>query len=281
MPELPEVETVRLTLAPLIGARVTSVWYSGKPLHGRRPVDVAAVRAAAAGARVEGVRRRGKFLLVDFARRSACVVIHLGMTGRLRLMSAASPEPVHTHLVWQLAGRPRRALRFSDPRRFGIVSVADRGREHDHPSLARLGLDPLTDELTAAVCLALAHGCDKPLKVFLLDQTKIAGIGNIYASEALWLAKLPPLLNTQRLTRRHAGRLARAVRSVLDRALTRGGTSLRDFVNARGEAGDNRHYLRVYDRAGLRCPRRGCAGVIVRSVTQGRATFCCPRCQRI
>jgi formamidopyrimidine-DNA glycosylase len=277
VPELPEVETVRRTLAPIIGARVTEVWHSGFALHTSRPVDLPALRRASVGGVVERIDRRGKYLLVYLRGRKTAVLVHLGMSGRLRLFAADAEAVAHTHVVWTLADG--RTLRYSDPRRFGIVSTAERGAERAHPSLARLGLDPLTDELTGSGLHELTRSSRQPIKVFLLDQRKVAGIGNIYASEALWIARIRPSVRADRLSRARAATLARAVGRVLAHALGHGGTSLRDFVNASGNPGDYRQHLRVYDREGLRCQRRACDGRIRRTVSQGRATFFCPRCQ--
>jgi formamidopyrimidine-DNA glycosylase len=278
MPELPEVETVRLTLRPAIGARVTGFWSSGQPLRLARPIEAARLKRATVGAVIEDVRRWGKYLLIDLVDRPGVVLIHLGMSGRLRLHAAREPRAPHTHVVWRLAGG--RQLRFADPRRFGVVALAERGREREHPALAVLGPDPLTGEVSGADLFAMSRTSGQPLKTFLLDQSRIAGIGNIYASEALWAAGIHPGLRAHKLTRTRADALARAVRQVLEHALTRGGTSLRDFVDADGRAGENAEFLRVYDRAGESCPRPGCRGAVRRVVTQGRATFFCPTCQQ-
>jgi formamidopyrimidine-DNA glycosylase len=272
MPELPEVETVRLTLAPAIGARVQTVWTSDLALR-NQPIDRKALAAAARGKVLEDVRRFGKYLLLDFPTRS--IVVHLGMSGRLRLFDRGAPNPPHTHVVWSLGARE---LRFSDPRRFGQVSVAVRGAERDHPSLAVLGPDPLLDPLDGARMYELCQS-RRPIKLLLLDQGAIAGIGNIYASEALWEARMRPTLPACRVSRPRADALAHAVVAVLRRALDHGGTSLRDFVDADGREGEHSHYLRVYGREGERCPRRGCSGTIRRTVMGGRATFHCPGCQ--
>jgi formamidopyrimidine-DNA glycosylase len=279
VPELPEVETVRRILQPAIGRRITAVWTSGLPLRLGQPVDRAGLRRAAAGATIAAVRRLGKYLLLDLAGRDKLVLVHLGMSGRLRLVPRATPRAPHTHVIFQLAGPHE--LRFSDPRRFGMVALAPAGpREREHPSLAVLGRDPLLERGTGAFLHAAARRSRQTMKAILLDQGILAGVGNIYASEALWLAGVPPGLRGVKLARPRADALARAVGAVLRHALRRGGTSLRDFVDADGVAGENADYLRVYDRAGARCPRRGCTGRIRRTVLQGRATFHCPRCQR-
>lgn len=272
MPELPEVETVRRTLTPAIGGRISSVWTSGMGLHMARKPPRARLRRLV-GARITAVRRHGKYLLLDTDRPES-LVVHLGMTGRLRIHRAADPRAPHTHVV---LGLDRRELRFSDARRFGQFDIVVRGRERLHPGLGVLGPDALVDGIDVNAMLAAARDKRTTLKSFVLDQSVIAGVGNIYASEALWRAQLRPTLRTHRLTTAAAGRLAAAIREVIERALDNGGTTLSDFVDAEGTAGENADYLWVYDRAGLPCMR--CKTVIKRSVLQGRATYYCPTCQ--
>jgi len=282
MPELPEVETVRRTLSPLVGRRITQVWGSGLPLHMRRPVELVAVRKAMRGGEVEGVRRWGKYLFVDIRERPMRLVVHLGMTGRLRLVTGAAKRPKHTHVAFSLAAQGRQSaaeLQFTDARRFGQVFLARRGYEREHPNLARLGEDPLTGQVTGELVFEQSRGRRGKLKMFLLDQSIIAGVGNIYASEALWEAQIRPTLAPGKLSRPRAQRLAAAVNAVLLRALEDGGTSLKDFVAADGTTGQHEEYLKVYGREGLPCVRASCDGQIQRRVLGGRATFSCPRCQ--
>lgn len=272
MPELPEVETVRRTLTPAIGARITSAWDSGMGLHMQRKPPRAALRKLA-GSQITSVRRIGKYLLVD-TDGDKSLLVHLGMTGRLRLHAAGDPRANHTHVVLGLGARE---LRFSDPRRFGQIDVVTRATERAHPALAILGPDPLTEGIDPVAFFARSRKKKAMLKVFILDQSVIAGVGNIYASEALWRAQLRPTTRAHRLTAASAKRLAEAISEVFDNALSNGGTSLRDFVDADGAYGENADYLSVYDRAGEPCPR--CKTTIRRSVLQGRATFYCPTCQ--
>lgn len=283
MPELPEVETVRRTLAPAVGARVMEVWTSGLPLRLNHPVPAAALREATVGRTIEAVRRWGKYLLIDLARGPMSILVHLGMSGRLRLMDASTPRPAHTHVAFELGsarGRVDRELRYSDPRRFGMVDVVVRGQERAHPALAVLGMDPLESTLTGEMLYQASRGVRRSIKLFLLDQAVVAGVGNIYASEALWQARIRPTMEARKLSRSRAADLAQAVHDVFARALEHGGTSLRDFVNADGREGENAQYLYVYDRAGEACPRPECGQLIRRTVLQGRSTFHCPRCQR-
>ena len=280
MPELPEVETVRRTLMPAVGMRVTEVWTSGLPLRLNQPVERGKLRKAARGRSIEAVRRWGKYLIVDFVDGPMSVLVHLGMSGRLRLMKKSEERPRHTHVIFHLTGGGGgRELRYSDPRRFGQVSQLRRGAEREHPSLARLGVDPLLDTLSGDMIHAWTRGSRQRIKTLLLDQSLIAGIGNIYASEALWEARIIPSLRSHRLSRPRAVALSDAVRKVLLHALGRGGTSLRDFVDAHGVAGTNSEYLWVYGREGEPCMRASCRYPIRRTVMQGRATFHCPRCQ--
>lgn len=284
MPELPEVETVRRTLQPALGAVILKAWTSGQALHMNRPIPYAAIRRLGAGAKISGIRRRGKYLLLDLEhpeRPDHVLLVHLGMTGRLRLHPTSEPRGTHTHLVWSLRrGRHTDTeLRYSDIRRFGQLDLFPADREQTHPALSGLGVDPIEEELDADFVFERARSSGQMVKTFLLNQGVIAGIGNIYASEALWLARIRPTVRANRLSRQRAHELVGAVTRVLEHALEHGGTSLRDFVAADGAQGSHSDYLLVYGRDGEPCVRKGCAGSIRRIVIQGRATFHCPRCQ--
>lgn len=272
MPELPEVETVRRTLTPAIGGTILSVWDSAQGLHMKRKPPRAALKKLV-GTTITGVRRHGKYLLVDTDGPSS-LLVHLGMTGRFRINQKDDPRAKHTHLVLDLGTRE---LRFSDPRRFGQLDVVTRAKEREHPSLSILGPDPIVDGIDVTAFHARAKGKKAMLKAFVLDQSVLAGVGNIYASEALWRAKLRPTTRAHRLTLDRAKVLAAAILEVLNHALEKGGTTLSDFVDANGYAGGNAEYLWVYDRKGEPCPR--CKAPIKRSVLQGRATYFCPTCQ--
>jgi len=277
MPELPEVETVRRTLAPAVGATIASAWDSGKPLHMRRKPPRARLHALVGG-KIAGLRRHGKYLLIDIAHRGVeptTLIVHLGMTGRLLVCPHAAPRAPHTHVVLGLGARD---LRFVDPRRFGQVDVVATAAERSHAALAQLGPDALVDGVDGDALFARSRGKEATLKAFVLDQSVLAGVGNIYASEALWRAQLRPSTRARRLTRAQAGQLAAAIEEVLRNALDHNGTSLRDFVDAGGAEGTNADYLWVYGREGEPCPR--CKTRIRRVVHQGRATFYCPTCQR-
>jgi formamidopyrimidine-DNA glycosylase len=303
MPELPEVETIVRGLAPrLRGRRIESVWWSGRPLHLRRKVDLRGLRAVAVGHAIAGVGRTGKFILVavdgvrdassaarlrrpeliaggrepsqgsDLSTGGGGVVVHLGMTGRLRVEAADSPRAPHTHVAFRLAGGDE--LRFVDARRFGWVEPARPFSAS--AALGRVGPDPLTALDEPALAAALA-GVRAPIKAFLMDQRRIAGLGNIYVAEALFRAGIHPATPAGRV-RRRAGALLDAIRAALEGGIARRGTTLRDYVDADGRAGDNAAALQVYGRAGEPCPR--CGARIKRRVDAGRSTFFCAGCQR-
>jgi formamidopyrimidine-DNA glycosylase len=273
MPELPEVETVRRTLAPAVGAKIAGVWDSGMGLHMHRKPPRKKLQALV-GATLTAMRRHGKYLLLD-TDSPYTLLVHLGMTGRVLISPKTLPRPKHTHVVLDLGTRE---LRFIDARRFGQVDVVERAKEREHPGLAVLGPDPLVHGIDPAAFAAAAKRKKTTLKAFVLDQSVLAGVGNIYASEALWKAKLRPTTRAHKLSAAAAARLAKAIDEVLHHALTNGGTTLSDFVAADGAEGNNADYLWVYGRAGERCLR--CKkGVIRRAVHQGRATYFCPTCQ--
>jgi formamidopyrimidine-DNA glycosylase len=274
MPELPEVETIVRGLAPRVrGRRIESVWWSGKPLHLRRKVDLRGLRTIAIGHEIVGVGRVGKFILVAVAGTpDSGVVIHLGMTGRLRVEPTGSARARHTHVVFQLAGGDE--LRFVDARRFGWVEPARPFSAS--AALARVGPDPLS-ALDAATLAAALAGVRAPIKAFLMDQKRIAGLGNIYVCEALFRAGIHPATPAGR-TRGNAAKLLAAIRAVLDGGIARRGTTLRDYVDADGRSGENAPALLVYGRAGEPC--RNCGARIKRRVDAGRSTFFCPACQR-
>jgi formamidopyrimidine-DNA glycosylase len=276
MPELPEVETVVRTLRPrLAGKTIREVWSSGKALRMRRTVAVKRLRELCRGARVAAVARRAKYILLALERRRRAVgtvVVHLGMTGRLRVEKASAPRDKHTHVAFVFDGGVE--LRFVDARRFGCVLAAP--QSVPLPELADLGPDALTQLEPAAFADALGQS-KAPIKAFLLDQRRIAGLGNIYACEALFRARIHPR-TPARGARRRAEVLASAIRETLELGIANCGTSFRDFVDANGEPGTNLDELLVYGREGKRC--RVCGTSIRRIVDSGRSTFFCPRCQK-
>jgi formamidopyrimidine-DNA glycosylase len=274
VPELPEVETIVRGLRPVLrGRRVGSVWTSGRALRLARPVDARGLRALAVGRAFADVRRRGKYITLDLsADRDEGVCVHLGMTGRLRVQPASAPREPHTHVVFGLDGGDE--LRFVDARRFGFVAPG--APLSALTALAGLGPDPLR-ELDADALARALDGVRAPIKAFLLDQKRVAGIGNIYACEALFGARIHPRTPARRV-RGRAGTLLAAVREALEGGIARRGTTLRDYVDADGLAGDNAAALQVYGREGEPCV--SCGGPVRRSLDAGRSTFYCPRCQR-
>jgi formamidopyrimidine-DNA glycosylase len=272
MPELPEVETVVRSLRPhVVGQKVRDVYLSGMPLRMARKLDEKELRRICVGATVQAVRRRGKYILIDFDSGHG-VLVHLGMTGRLTVVEGRLERAKHTHVVWTLPHK--RELRFVDPRRFGWVEAAvkvDSLRE-----VAGLGPDPLAD-LDERKLAGLLERSAAPIKSFLLDQRRLAGLGNIYVSEALFRAGIHPRTQARR-ARKKAGVLVDAIRETLELAILNCGTSFRDFVDGVGESGRNAMALLVYGREGEPCKK--CGEPIRRSVDAGRSTFFCACCQR-
>lgn len=275
MPELPEVETVVRTLAPLLcNCIIESASTSGLALRMGKPIDQVALTQQTIGARVTGVRRRGKYILIDFkrAKGTGLISVHLGMSGKLMFVAKQEAMRPHTHVV--LAMRGEHELRYVDPRRFGQFKVA--ASDAELTEIVDMGPEPLEDLNIEAFALSLSSS-RAPIKSFLLDQRRIAGLGNIYVSEALFESGIHPSKPALKVKRRAAA-LLDAVRLVLNRALENRGTTLRDYVDGAGLAGNNKHALCVYGREGEACVR--CEGVIRRSVDAGRSTFFCPRCQK-
>ena len=275
MPELPEVETLRRSLLPhVVGQTLRHVLVRDTRL--RFAVDTAVLTDQVQDRRVLAVRRRAKYLLFDLEG-GGVLMVHLGMSGRLGIMPADRPLLTHDHVIWTL--EDGRHLRFNDPRRFGMVLTFRREEEATHPRLAHLGVEPLDDgAFTGALLHTWTRGVAKPIKNFLMDGTRIVGVGNIYACESLFIAGVHPSRAAGRLSAARCDALVEAVRAVLIRAIEEGGTTLRDFANAEGDAGYFAVSLQAYGREGLPCLR--CGAPIARMVQAGRSTFYCPRCQR-
>jgi formamidopyrimidine-DNA glycosylase len=274
MPELPEVETIRRRLAPVLeGATIERAEIADPRLT--RPVDPALVADALTGERIEALDRRGKYLLWRLSS-GRTLVVHLRMTGSLR--HAADGElPEDAYRRATLALDTGAAVGYRDVRRFGTWELLDEG--HLRPYLdARLGPEPLAGSFTASRLAALAAGRTTPVKAFLLDQRRIAGVGNIYADEALWRAQIHPLRPAGELSADELGRLHRALRAVLRKGIERQGSTLRDYVTPDGDGGAMQHEFHVYGRFGEPCDR--CGRPIERIVVGGRGTWFCPHCQR-
>jgi formamidopyrimidine-DNA glycosylase len=270
MPELPEVEVTRLSFADRIaGATIRSVRL-GKPL--RWPLGLAAAQLV--GRKVQAVRRRGKYLLLDMD--EGLLLLHLGMSGSLNFADRQPEAGVHDHFDLVTT---RGILRLNDPRRFGaVVYAATEDAAAAVKLLGRLGVEPLTDAFDAASFHAGLKRRNAPVKQVLLAGDLVVGVGNIYASEALFLAGIRPTVRASRISRPRADRLRVAVQDVLARAVAKGGSTLRDFSSADGQAGYFQLEAMVYDRAGLPC--RVCGTPIKRIVQGQRATFFCPHCQK-
>ena len=270
MPELPEVEVTRLSFADrIVGARVQAVRI-GKPLRWPLGCDPQVL----VGRTVRGVRRRGKYLLVDLDQ--GVLLLHLGMSGSLRFDHAMPEAALHDHfdLVTD-----RGLLRLNDPRRFGaVVHCSSETSAEAVKLLGGLGVEPLGDDFDLDAFHAGLKKRKAPIKQVLLAGDLVVGVGNIYASEALFLAGIRPTLSAARISKPRAARLHAAIREVLARAVAKGGSTLRDFSNAQGESGYFQLEAMVYDRQGEPC--RVC-GTTVRMIRQGqRATYFCPRCQK-
>ncbi len=263
---------VRDLVPRLIGRRITAVRVGPKRL--RRPWSPG-WRRFLLGERVRAVARRGKWIVVELAN-GWCLVVHLGMTGQLVVTPAHAPRAEHTHLVFRLDGGADE-LQFRDVRRFGSVT-AWRSREEVEQFFARMSLGPEPFDLDPAGWRESLGSTERCLKAVLLDQRVVAGVGNIYADEALFEARLRPARRACELSRSDAERLRRAIVVVLGRAIARRGSSIRNYVGGSGLKGEYQEEFRAYGRTGKPCPR--CRQAIVRVRLAGRATHYCPQCQR-
>jgi len=272
MPELPEVETVRRQLEPeLVGRRIERVTVLDERLT--RPEAPRSVEKAVSGRKVEAVGRRGKYLLIELEGERT-LAIHLRMTGNLLIGENGGLK----HVRARFALDDGRQMLFTDIRRFGQAIVLDRGDQLEDYFAARLGLEPLSGELTPERLLELAKDRKAPLKSFLLTQDRVAGIGNIYADEALWRARLHPLSPAGSMKLEHAERLVEGIVGALEAGLDHGGASIDDYLDARGERGSMQDEFLVHTREGEACLRDD-GGEIQRIVVGGRSTYFCPVCQ--
>ena len=293
MPELPEVETVRRGLAPVMEGRVIERVEARRPdLRFPFPERFA---ERLAGRRVVLLGRRAKYLLADLDDRET-LVMHLGMSGSFRIdlgEGEAAPgafhhprskAAAHDHVAFFLSGGA--AITYNDPRRFGFMALIPRSGLEAHPLFRHVGIEPLGNALDGALLARLFAGKKTSLKAALLDQRLIAGLGNIYVCEALHRARLSPTRAAGALAARDGGptpraeTLASAIRTVLDEAIAAGGSTLRDFSHADGALGYFQHSFRVYDREDEPCPTPGCRGMVRRIVQTGRSTFYCAECQK-
>ena len=283
MPELPEVETVRMGLLPVMEGRVIEKAAVNRPdLRFPFPPRMA---ERLTGARVIGLRRRSKYILADLST-DETLLIHLGMSGRMLISGAQlgvfhheHPAPAkHDHVVLDMEGGAR--VTFNDARRFGAMDLMTTGEADKHPLLATIGPEPLGNDFHEAHLAIRLKNRATPIKSALLDQHNVAGLGNIYVCEVLFRAQISPLRLARDITPPEVSRLVPLIRDVLSEAIAAGGSSLRDYRQADGELGYFQHRFQVYDREGAPCPTQGCAGQISRIVQSGRSSFHCPNCQR-
>ena len=283
MPELPEVETVRRGLAPVMeGGTIARAEVNRPDLRWPFP-DRLAERLA--GQKVTALRRRSKYILADLAS-GETLLIHLGMSGRMLISGDAQgrfvhdhPAPEkHDHVVLHMADGAR--ITFNDPRRFGAMDILPTDGAEAHPLLAVLGPEPLGNGFHEEYFVAALKTRTMPAKSALLDQRIVAGLGNIYVCEALFRAGISPKRRVNNLSSARIASLVPIIRDVLGDAIAAGGSSLRDFRQADGELGYFQHNFDVYDREGQPCRRPGCDGIVARVVQSGRSSFYCPRCQR-
>jgi formamidopyrimidine-DNA glycosylase len=270
MPELPEVETTRRGIAPHInGRKIRQMLVREKRLRWPIPEELP---ARIAGQRITSVERRAKYLLLRM--QAGSVLVHLGMSGSLRLVSPAEPAAFHDHFDIELTGG--KILRYNDPRRFGCCLWIPPGESH--PLLDSLGPEPLAADFDGALLYRRSRGRKGPVKSFLMDQKIVVGVGNIYANEALFLAGIRPDRAAGRISLARYQQLAENVKQVLTSAITQGGTTLRDFVGGDGKPGYFAQQLYVYGRQGLSCKR--CGKKLQESRISQRTTVYCVACQR-
>jgi formamidopyrimidine-DNA glycosylase len=286
MPELPEVETVRGGLAPVLeGHRLTRVEARRPDLRFALPENFVQVLT---GATITRLARRAKYLMASLDREDT-LVMHLGMSGRFEISRpegverpgefhyAPDPDPKHAHIVFETEAGSR--VTYYDPRRFGYMALINSATIHLHPWFASLGPEPLSEDFDAPRLKAAFKDRKQGPKTLLLDQRIVAGLGNIYVCEALHRARISPFKAAGGISRPRLERLVTEIRAVLTEAIAAGGSTLRDYAQADGALGYFQHRFRVYDREGEPCLNDPCVGVIARKVQAGRSTFYCPMCQ--
>jgi formamidopyrimidine-DNA glycosylase len=271
MPELPEVEVSRLGLLPYLpGRRIVRAVFRAPKLRHALSAELA---AKLAGKCVRAIARRGKYLLFDCD--GGWLILHLGMSGSLRLVPVGAPAQKHDHVDLVF---PETVLRFRDPRRFGALLWYEGADVERHPSIAALGVEPLSPAFDGEWLHTVTRGRDAPIKPLLMNGRLLVGLGNFYAAEALFRAGIAPTRKAGRIGRQDCHRLATAIRVTLEEAIAAGGSSVRDYVHSDGGAGSFQLDCAVYGRAGQPC--RVCGTPIHTLRQAGRSTFHCPRCQR-
>ncbi|MDZ4297207.1 MAG: bifunctional DNA-formamidopyrimidine glycosylase/DNA-(apurinic or apyrimidinic site) lyase [Moraxellaceae bacterium] len=273
MPELPEVETTRRGISPwLVGRQFGQLRIRNGRLRWLVPEHLPTTLA---GLHITSVERRAKYLLIHTDK--GALLLHLGMSGSLRLCSPETPLKTHDHLIWSISGTPNQELRFHDPRRFGCCLWLTENPA-EHALLKSLGPEPLSTDFNDEHLFRLSRGKTTPIKSFLMDNHVVVGVGNIYANEALFQVGIHPLRPAGRISAERYRQLSAAVRSILAAAITQGGTTLRDFVNGNGEPGYFQQTLAVYGRAGLPCTT--CQRPLKEVRVNARSTVYCGFCQR-
>lgn len=270
MPELPEVETTARGIAPYItGATLSEVVIRQPQLRWPVPAGLGSILA---GQRIEAVTRRGKYLLWQFT--DSLLLVHLGMSGSLRVITEPVPPNKHDHIDFLFAGGT--LLRFNDPRRFGCVLWTKEPIEL-HPLIKDLGPEPLSEDFTGHSLYIQSRGRKTPVKSFIMDSHVVVGVGNIYANEALFMAGIHPARLAGKISKARYQKLADSIRLVLSRAIEQGGTTLRDFVNEAGKPGYFQQQLTVYGRKGEAC--RQCSNPLEEIRINNRSTIFCRSCQ--
>lgn len=282
MPELPEVETVRRGLAPsMTDAVITRADVNRPDLRWPFPDNMV---ERLTGARVLQLRRRSKYILADLDT-AETLLIHLGMSGRMTVSGDPLGQFVHEHpklikhdhVVFHMDNGAR--VTFNDPRRFGAMDLLDTATAEAHPLLAKIGPEPLGNDFNEAHLIKVLKAKNTPIKTALLDQSLIAGLGNIYVCEALFRTGIDPTLKAKDISSARIATLAPVIREILLEAIEAGGSSLKDFRQAGGELGYFQHSFRVYGREGEKCATPGCASAVQRITQSGRSTFFCASCQ--
>ncbi len=275
MPELPEVETVRQSLQALVAGKTIRNATVHLPRLIRTPDDAEQFALMVGGQRIERVSRRGKFLLFEIG--SYTLVSHMRMEGRYGLYTASDPVEKHTHVIFHFTDGTE--LRYKDVRQFGTFDLLPKGDLASIPGLRSIGPEPLDAEFTPEVLQQRLKKRTGKIKALLLDQRLVAGIGNIYADEALFQAGLHPELTGRQLNKQHAARLHQAIVNVLAASVEAGGSSVKSYVNGYGKAGGYQFQLKVYGKARQPCPQ--CGTSIEKIRVAGRGTHFCPTCQPV
>jgi len=277
MPELPEVETVRRGLAPVLeGAVVKKAITRREGLRFPFPEDFS---ARLEGNCIERLRRRSKYILIDCTD-GLVVILHLGMSGRITIYKDGEQPEIGKHDHMSLITERDDHIVYTDPRRFGIITFTEAEHQDEHALLKNIGPEPLGNSFNTRVLEAGLNGKKASIKAALLDQKLVAGLGNIYVCEALWRAGISPARTAGSVKGRGAAALVPIIREVLTEAIAAGGSTLKDYAQVDGELGYFQHTFNVYGREGKACSKAACDGTVARIVQSNRSTFFCPKCQR-